>query len=291
MKMCKNKQLSSRILELENKLGDAEREAVSRENKLLSRIQDLEKKLGNTESELQLHEDDYIFNPLHIPYTQLYDDEVSEEMVEEALKIYFEGENSHLNLEKEKARPYLQGLEATTQLGREEANELFDIQEERRDLFEPIRGENVIEREAEKELIGVPQTKELVDKYMNVLISEVSHLVSQPVANNELIEEVKEGESPEGNQSHILEETKVASVVPAGEASTAHTEVSSTVTTKRHGGRRPEQGNYSRDLKKSVLKYARDHSVKSTIEHFKKLEPDKMPISKWSIYRWAKTAG
>ena len=252
------------------------------------RILDLEKKLGNTESELQLHEDDYIFNPLHIPYTQLYEDEVSEEMVEEALKIYFEGENSHLNLEKEKARPYLQGLEATTQLGREEANELFDIQEERRDLFEPIRGENVIEREAEKELIGIPQTKELVDKYMNVLISEVRHLVSQPVANNELIEEVKEGESPEGNHPHILEETKEASVVPSGEASTAHTEVSSTVTTKRHGGRRPEQGNYSRDLKKSVLKYARDHSVKSTIEHFKKLEPDKMPISKWSIYRWAK---
>ena len=281
--------MSSRILELENKLGDAEREAVSRENKLLSRIQDLEKKLGNAESELQLHEDDYILNPLHIPFTQLYEDEVSEELVEEAPKIHSEGENSHLNLEKDKARPYLQGLEATTQLGREEANELFGIQEERRDLFEPIRGENVIEREAEKELIGVPQTKELVDKYMNVLVSEVSHLVSQQVANNELIEEVKEGESPEGNQSHILEETKVASVVPAGEASTAYTEEPSTVIAKRHGGRVHEGGvqrNYTTQYKKLVLEYALDNTVEGAIEHFKELEPNKKPPSKVSIYRW-----
>ena len=281
--------MSSRILELENKLGDAEREAVSRENKLLSRIQDLEKKLGNAESELQLHEDDYILNPLHIPFTQLYEDEVSEELVEEAPKIHSEGENSHLNLEKDKARPYLQGLEATTQLGREEANELFGIQEERRDLFEPIRGENVIEREAEKELIGVPQTKELVDKYMNVLVSEVSHLVSQQVANNELIEEVKEGESPEGNQSHILEETKVASVVPAGEASTAYTEEPSTVIAKRHGGRVHEGGvqrNYTTQYKKLVIEYALDNTVEGAIEHFKELEPNKKPLSKASIYRW-----
>ena len=132
----------------------------------------MEKKLGNAESKLQLHEDDYIFSPLHIPFTQLYEDEdVSEELVEEALKIYFEGENSHLNLEKEKVRPYLQELEATTQLGREEENEVLEIQEERRDIFEPpepIRGENVIEREAEKELIEVPQTKELFANYMDV---------------------------------------------------------------------------------------------------------------------------
>ena len=249
------------------------------------RILDLEKKLDDTKSDLQLHEDDYIFNPLHIPYTQLYDDEVSEEMVEEALKIYFEGENSHLNLEKEKARPYLQGLEATTQLGREEANELFDIQEERRDLFEPIRGENVIEREAEKELIGVPQTKELVDKYMNVLVSEVSHLVSQPVANNELIEEVKEGESPERNHPHIPEETKVASV----EASTAHTEESSTLTTKQRGGRVHEGGvqdNYPKEFKKSVLEYAYNYSAPLAIKHFHQLEPNKKELSKSTIYRW-----
>ena len=245
------------------------------------RILDLEKKLDDTKSDLQLHEDDYIFNPLHIPYTQLYDDEVSEEMVEEALKIYFEGENSHLNLEKEKARPYIQGLEATTQLGREEANELLDTQEERRDLFEPIRGENVIEREAEKELIEVPQTKELVGKYMNVLISEVSHLTSQPMENNELIEEVKEGESPEGNQPHILEETKVASV----EASTAHTEESSTLTTKRRGGRVLRQINYTTQYKKLVLEYARDNGANATIKHFKELEPEK-PLSSTTIYRW-----
>ena len=75
--------------------------------------------------------------------------------------------------------------------------------------------------------------------------------------------------------------------MPAGEASTI-TEESYAVTAKRRGGRHPEQGNYSRNLKESVLKYASDHSVKSTIVHFKKLEPDKMPISRWSIYRWAK---
>ena len=257
------------------------------------RILDLEKKLGNTESELQLHEDDYILNPLHIPFTQLYEDEVSEEMVEEALKIYFEGENSHLNLEKEKARPYPQGLEATTQLGRDEANEVLDILVERRDLdlfkLEPIPGENVVEREVEKELIGVPQTKELIDKYMNVLISEVSHLVSQPVANNELIEEVKEGIPPEGNQPHIEEEIKVDSVVPTEEikeAPAVHTEVSTTETTKRHGGRVLKQINYTTQYKKLVLEYARDHGANATINHFKKLEPDKKPLSTTTIYRW-----
>ena len=285
--------MSSRILELENKLGDAEREAVSRENKLLSRIQDLEKKLGNAESELQLHEDDYLLSSFHIPFIQLYDEDedVPEELVEEAPKIHSEGENSHLNLEKGKARPSLQGLEVATQLGMEESSEVLDIQDEMIDLFElePIRGENVIEREAEKELIGVPQTKELVDKYMNVLISEVSQLVSQPVANNELIEEVKEGESPEGNQSHILEETKVASVVPAGEASTAYTEEPSTVIAKRHGGRVHEGGvqrNYTTQYKKLVLEYALDNTVGGAIKHFKQLEPHKKPLSKCSIHRW-----
>ena len=246
------------------------------------RILDLEKKLGDTESELQLHEDDYILNPLHIPFTQLYEDEVSEELVEEALKIYFEGENSHLNLEKDKARPYLQELEASTQLGRDEANEVLDILVERRDLdlfkLEPIPGENVIEREVEKELIGVPQTKELIDKYMNVLISEVSHLVSQPVANNELIEEVKEGIPPEGNQPHIEEEIKVDSVVPTEEikeAKVVHT-----------GGRVLKQPNYSKGDKKSVLEYANINGVNATIEHFKVLEPDKKPLSSTTIYRW-----
>ena len=282
--------MSSRILELENKLGDAEREAVSRENKLLSRIQDLEKKLGNAESELQLHEDDYLFSSFHIPFIQLYDEDedVPEELVEEAPMIHSEGENSHLNLEKEKARPSLQGLEVATQLGMEESSEVLDIQDEMIDLFElePIRGGNVIEREAEEVLIEVPENRELLANYMGKLISEVSHLVSQPVANNELIEEVKVGISPEGNQPHI-EETKVASVVPAEEIKEAavHTEVSSTVTTKRRGGRVLKQINYTTQYKKLVLEYARDNGAKATIKHFKELEPEK-PLSSTTIYRW-----
>ena len=221
---------------MENKLGDAEREAVSRENKLLSRIQDLEKKLGNAESELQLHEDDYLFSSFHIPFIQLYDEDkdVPEELVEE--------------------------------------------------------GENVIKRDAEMESIEVPENRELLANYMSKLISEVSHLVSQPVANNELIEEVKVGISPEGNQPHI-EETKVASVVPAEEIKEAavHIEGSSTVTTKRHRGRRPGlgfQGNYSTEYKKSVLEYAYNYSAPLAIKHFHQLEPNKKELSKSTIYRW-----
>ena len=286
------------------------------------RILDLEKKLGNTESELQIHKDDYIFSPVHIPFTQLYDDEdVSEELVEEALKIYFEGENSHLNLEKERVTnmqnvsPYL----PTTQLAdeeinneeventqiaalRREANEVLEIQEGRRDIFEPpepIREKNVIEREVVKEIIEVPQTKELIDKYISALISEsqtylgsenVSHQVSQPesvvlMTNNELIEEVKEGKSPEGNQP-------LASVVPAEEIkepSTAHTEESSTVTAKRRGGRVHELGvqrNFTTQYKELVLEYARVNGVPCAIEHFQELYPDKKPLSSSSLYRW-----
>ena len=73
------------------------------------------------------------------------------------------------------------------------------------------------------------------------------------------------------------------------EATTAHTEVSSTVTTKRHGGRVHEggvQGNYSTQYKKLVLEYARLHGVGSAIEHFKELEPHKKPLSFRSVYRW-----